>query len=101
MAAPSEFPIDSRTIDCISSIVTGPIGNQRDQVPVGLDFLGDQSSIALGGLQFFERGTDFAHYFEVRAFAPSANMVLLAGSSSLEDCQQGFAMFSYEQPVPN
>ena len=35
-AAPSEFPVDSRTIDCISSIVTGPIGNQCDQVPIGL-----------------------------------------------------------------
>ena len=35
-AGPSEFPLDSRTINCVAPIVARPVGHQRDQVPVGL-----------------------------------------------------------------
>lgn len=100
-AGPSEIPLDSRTIDRITSIVAGSIGDHLDQVSIGLVSVRGECNIAVGGQQFFECGAYSVYDLEVRALTPAADNILIAGPSPFQNRQYGVAMVSYKHPIAN
>src|ERR1035437_3648045 len=90
---PAKLLADFCSIDCVTAIVTRPVGDERDQV-----LAGPQSGIRA---KLVHQVADGSYNFQIFSFAIAADVIGLSHSTAFKHGADSRAMIFYIEPVAN